>query len=489
MAADEHRCEYREQAEQYRARVESLEAQVAELKRVVFGQRSERMPSVARELKRQESADDKAARQARAQQKRLENRELKDELVEEVAVYEVKEDERNCPKCGGTKFSPLGAGKKTTVYDYVPGHFIKRVIVQQTLACRCGECVLTAKAPAKVIEQGKYGPGLMAHIALRKCGDQMPIYRLEKDFKRLGVPVARSTMTDLFHHAASVLSPLSRRLLELVASSDVVTADETPVRVQATKKCKRSYVWTFTARQEQESEASLLVTYRYSKDRSGRTPAEVLGGSTGTLVVDGYTGYNGVTDPDGWKRAACLAHVRRKFFEAVASASVAKEALDLILDVYRVEHEALALGISGTAEHATLRQTKSRAAMNQLHAWLLQQEGLHPPRGKLGNAIDHALKNWDRLTVFLDDVRVPPDNNVSERQLRSVAVGRKNWLFLGSDEAGKNFCGLQSLVASCEANGVNPWEYLRDVLARIGDHPAKDLDELLPHRWQEQVAA
>ncbi len=163
----------------------------------------------------------------------------------------------------------------------------------------------------------------------------------------------------------------------------------------------------------------------------------------------------------------------RKFFEALASSNVAKEALDLILDVYPVVHEALTLQICGTPAHAKLRQEKSRAAMNKLHKWLLDQRGVHPPNSKLGKAIEHAVENWERLTVFLGDVRVPPDNNVSERQLRPVAVGRKKWLFLGSNEAGQNFCGLQSLVATCEANSINPWEYLCDVLTRIGDHPAR----------------
>jgi len=160
-----------------------------------------------------------------------------------------------------------------------------------------------------------------------------------------------------------------------------------------------------------------------------------------------------------------------------------RQALELILQVYRVEHQALAKKAVRTAEHLHLRQTLGRAAMEQFHQWLLEQQGLHPPKSSLGEAIRYALNQWPALTRFLDDVGVPVDNNASERALRVVALGRKNFLFVGHKEAGERLAGLYSLVATCEANGVDPVAYLTDVLLRVESHPASRIDELLPHLW------
>jgi transposase len=227
-----------------------------------------------------------------------------------------------------------------------------------------------------------------------------------------------------------------------------------------------------------------LIAYRFSVDRSGETPQQVLYGTKGTLVVDGYTGYKKVTQGDGRRRAGCLAHARRKLFAAVEGEPEARHALDLIRDVYLVEHAARQRGILGTADHRVLRQTESAPLMHKLKAWLVSRQGVHPPKSKLGIAIRYALRQWAELTVFIDDPTVPPDNNRSEAALRVVALGRKNFLFVGNEDAGDNIAVLYSLVATCEANDVNPIEYLRDVLHRISTHPADRIDELLPDRWK-----
>jgi transposase len=234
-------------------------------------------------------------------------------------------------------------------------------------------------------------------------------------------------------------------------------------------------MWTFRAEK--------LVAYEFSPSRSGQTPLAVLGGTQGTLLVDAYTGYNPVVDVNGRVRAGCLAHVRRKFFEALPNAPDAQTALDLILDVYRVEHKASELGIVRTAVHAQLRATEAADAMHRLHAWLLSHEGVHLPKGPMGKAVSYALDNWEHLQVFLRDVRVPVDNNASERALRIVALGRKNFLFVGHHEAGQNLAILYSLMATCEEHGVDPHAYLADVLVRVDDHPNKKLDDLLPDKW------
>jgi transposase len=287
--------------------------------------------------------------------------------------------------------------------------------------------------------------------------------------------MSRSTLTDLFHAAAEKLAPLSARLLQRIAQADVVQADETPMLMQSPHR--RGYLWTFLT--------DALIAFRFSPTRSGETPREVLGGSTGTLVVDAYTGYNRVTDVDGRTRAGCLAHVRRKFFEALSTAPIeARHAMDLILEVYKVEHEAKERGIVRTAEHHAMRQTRGRAAMGALHVWLLGQQDTHPPKSPLGQAISYALNQWPTLLHFLDDVRIPPDNNHAESALRVVALGRKNFLFVFDAEKGANLAGLYSLVSTCESCDVDPVAYLRDVLLRIDTHPASRIDDLLPDRWK-----
>lgn len=466
------------------AMLHQQQAELAQLKKAVLGPKSERMPTPAEALKKGKQPDPE-----KAAEKRRDNAKVRDEAcVESHEHSRVADAQRTCPECG-KQAETISQDKTSTVVDYVPGYFRRRVIHRETVACRCGMYVQMAPPPPRVLGQSKYGAGFVAHLIVSKLLDSMPIYRLEKRFNRMGIPMPRSTMNGLVLKAGFELMALHRRMIELIAEQRVVLADETSLPVQAAKKCKRGFVWTFSARLQvggDDDDGVELIAYRYSKDRSGRTPADILGGTTGVLVVDGYTGYNNVTTVDGRTRAACLAHVRRKFFDARTGHEAAVDhALALILDVYRVEHDAMERRIVRSDEHAELRRTRGRAAMDALHAWLKQNEEKYPPRSsQIGSAIRHALANWDRLCVFLDDVNVPIDNNASERALRPVAKGRDNWLFAGNDEAAEQLMALLGLCASCEANGINPEDYLSDVLARLDVHPASDLDALLPHLWR-----
>ena len=273
--------------------------------------------------------------------------------------------------------------------------------------------------------------------------------------------------------------------MELVAEKEIVQADETTVRVLDEGKTRTAWLWTFIGKEGDQE----LIGYQYSPNRSGETPVKVLGGTKGFLISDGYTGYNKVTTPEGRERVGCLAHLRRRFFDALSSAPEARRALDLILEVYKVEKIASDLGIVGAPKHLALRQEKSRQAMQDLRAWLEAEQPKHLPKGPMGEAITYALNQWGPLTRFLDNARLPVDNNGSERALRPAALGRKNYLFVGHDQAGQNIAGLYSLIATREVNGVNPFEYLSDVLPQLGSHPASRIDELLPHTWKPPPAA
>lgn len=448
------------------------EAELEALKRKVFGKKTEKMPRPKDAMRK---ADGTKPDPKKRIDRRRANVEARAEIPTEIETHMVAPEDSSCPACGdASKMKPLGDGRQTTEYDYVPGYFRRRIHVQQVLACTCGRHVVTAPAPLRVYDRCQYGAGFIAHLVVAKCADSIPLYRLEKAYARVGIPISRSSMNELFHRSAEILRPIYDRLLESMREAYVVHADETPLLMQ--KRAKKGYVWTFRANGR--------TAYVFSAGRGGETPRQVLGGTKGVLVVDAYTGYNAVLSVDGRVRAGCLAHVRRKFFEALSSApEVAQQALDLILALYRIEQIAKDRDIVGTADHGKLREAFGRPAMTRFLRFLREHRDDYPPRSPFGRAVRHALRNWRAITLYLRDTRIPIDNNPSERALRVVALGRKNFLFVGDVEAGSNLTVLYSLVASCEEAGVNPHAYLADVLMRVQTHPARAIDELLPDQW------
>jgi transposase len=491
MGGGDHQCEWREMAESLGAelgtassslaamteRVAALEATLTKLQRHVFGQRSEKMPPVKEELRKQGFIQtDPEATLA----KRREHLEAKQALVAREIVHEVPAEKKVCAKCGCV-FRKIGKGRRTTIFELVPPTIERQVHVQDVERCQCGETIVTADGPPKAFEKAGYGPAFLANTVVAKCCDSIPLTRLSTQYARSGLRVPRTTLISHFGRVAVELAILSNRLIELVPEIEIAHADETPTRVLDTGKTRRAYIWTFLGTTKDDKE---IVAYKYSPSRSGETAAKVLGKSAGKLVVDAFGGYNIVTLPDGRIRIGCLAHTRRGFFDALGDdASAARTALDYILEIYKVEERAKETGIAGTAEHLALRQQISRKVMDDFKAWLDAEKPKHLPKGPMGAAIGYALNQWETLIRFLDDARVPVDNNKAERALRAAALGKRNWLFVGNDKAGENLAGLYSLVATCVANGVNPAAYLTDVLVRLGTHPASRLDELLPQNW------
>ena len=463
---NDHDCEWQSYAKTLEQKLESVMQRVAQLEKHVVGPQSEKrvkagkMPPPV-----PPTSGVKAGREAR--------RDLRSATLEtEVVPVRVPDDARLCSSCGKSAVKPVGPGKTSTVYEYVSPHFRKRVYQRETVACGCGQHIVTAPAPDRVGDRTQYAPSFMAHVVVTKCADNRAQYNLAKEYARAGVPISRSTINKLFHRSASVLSPLVQRLFARIAQTDLVLADETSMRMQGAEK--RAFIWTFVTER--------LIGYRFSADRSGATPSEVLGTTTGTLICDAYTGYNKLLSTGRRQRGGCLAHARRKIFDAREFAESA-EALDLIGDIYVVEREAKDEGRVGTAAHADMRRARSRPPYARLLVWARRQKRQHGPKSLLGRASRYILNNWRELGVFLRDPRIPPDNNRSEAALRRVALGRKIFLFVGHLEAGENLAGLYSLVASCELNGINPVSYLADVLLRVDRHPAAKIDELLPDAW------
>jgi transposase len=307
-----------------------------------------------------------------------------------------------------------------------------------------------------------------------QCSDSLPVARQAEQLRRQGVPTSRATLNRLFLQAGQVLAPVALRILSLIAESEIVLGDETPIRQQ--DQDGKGYFWTFGNGE--------LVAYVYSSNRSGETPKKILGGTKGVLVVDGYTGYNVVTKPDGRARAGCNAHARRKFCESLANAPEAQHAIDLYTEAFVVERDAQDSDLVGTTKHLEMRKQRSAPVMQRMHAWLQQEQPRHLPKSKIGDAIGYALNNWQELTRFLSNAKIPISNNLSEGQLRIVALGRKNYMSVGAESAGQRIATLYTLTACCKRAGIDPTAYLTDVLRRLGRDPKCSIDELMPHRWK-----
>lgn len=482
---DEHDCAWHGYAEQLNQELDStrkelkttqeqldaLKNQFEALQRKVFGKRSEKMPAMSREVRRDKDVD----QQQRVEQRRANAQSRATKLQTETVDVSVAKEQCHCPKCEGTKFLPLGEGKPSSVIEYISGYFRKRIFRRQTMVCSCGGHFITAPVPDKVFDRTQYAPSFIAYLVVAKCCDCLPLYRLERQFSRLGIPVARSTLTELFNRAGELLIPLANVILHQVAQLPLVHADETPQPMQSGK---RGFMWTFLS--------GNLIAYRFSPSRSGQTPKQVLDGTQGTLLVDMYTGYNVVTATGQRERAGCLAHVRRKFFDSKKDAPEAEVALEFIRQIYVIEAEVTSARLKGTAAHAELRWQRTLPIMDKFYVWLSEQKALHPPKSGIGKAITYTMKNWQALTRFIRNAEIPPDNNRAENALRVVALLRKNSLFVGNKDTGKNLAALLTVVATCLANNIEPQTYLTDILTRLDSTPASQVESLLPQNWAQR---
>jgi transposase len=499
--AKEHRCEWRDRAERLEklltdtiatmrealaekdrqiavltARVQTLEHKLALAEKQIVGPKSERMPTPEEEAKKREGQSKRGGHVN--PKKRKENAEAMASLPTTTVHHLIPDDERRCPHCGD-QVEPIGEGDISYDWEWIPGKFIRRKHVVEVGRCRCKQHYARGPAPVRVQEGCMYGPAFLAKLAVEKCADATPIYRVEKAMRRAGVPVSRSTMNDLILLAADVCAPLWNAMLAEVRVDPHVQADETSFRTQT--RPERSFVWTFLSQ--------VHTVYVFAPTRGGDTATAVLGGTRGSLTVDGHTGYNVVTDVDGRERSGCWSHARRYLFDALPTAPDAREGLDLILELFMVERTAKCRNIVGTREHLTLRRRRSTEILSKLLVWLKDTMPHFEPNSAMGEALRYMRNQWFRLTTFLDDALIPIHNNASEAALRIVALARKNSLFFGNDRAGHRFMALYSLVATCERHDINPEVYIADVLTRIQEQPKDHVAELLPHRWKERFGS
>ena len=486
--------------EQQRELLDKLTHELALMKRWVFGSRRERFgaddprqkslfevtdqPVV--DLEAAESEDeplDDESGDGRTKNKKRRGhgrRPLPQFLPRQRVEHIVDGPELGCPGCGTQreKISEVVSEQ----LEYIPASLFVVEHVQVTYACQpCQEHVITADKPPQPIEKGIPGPGLLAHIIAAKYARHMPLYRQEEDLARYGVLIRRSTLAGWMAGAAECLLPLYELMKRWVLASDVLGTDDTPVKV-LDPELDHTRTGRFWAYVGDDRHRETVYDYTPSRKRDG--PKTFLKDYAGVLQADAFSGYDGIYYGSNGKivEAACGAHARRKFYEArETSPEAAHQALAFFGRLYAIEHDAELF--SAEARYA-LRQQKSVPILDELKTWLNDTLVKLRPKTPVAGAIKYCLKNWDALCRFTSDGNIPIDNNRTERALRAQAIGRKNWMFLGSDNGGRTAAVLYSFVASAKRHHLDPEAYLADVLRRLPaiTNPLA-LRDLLPDRW------
>lgn len=364
--------------------------------------------------------------------------------------------------------------------DYTPGVFAVERHIRGKWACKACETLVQAPVAPHVIDKGIPTTGLLAQVLVAKYGDHLPLYRQERIFERAGLAIPQSTLGEWVGVCGVRLQPLIDALREALLQQGVLHADETPVQmlVPGKGKTRRAYVWAYAATQFADMRA---VIYEFADSRAGEHARAFLGKWRSKLVCDDYSAYKAGFE-QGITEIGCAAHARRKFFELHANhkSQVAEQALKYFGALYDVERDVAELKPDRRRE---VRQERARPIADALHEWMVVQRKLVSEGSAIAKALDYSLKRWEALTRYLVDGHVPIDNNWLENQIRPWATGRSNWLFAGSLRAGKRAAAIMSLIRSAQLNGHDPYVYLKDVLTRLPTHRADDIATLLPHRW------
>ncbi len=483
---DETAASYEELQATHRAALEELSA----LKRWIYGRRTEKIiegdgqrhlfdlaPSSTTaqplgptpELPLQE-----ATRHRRRRELNL------DKLPHYRHEHDLSEADKQCSCCGRAK-DRIGQDE-SRVLEYVPAKLEVHVYVRPKYACRyCKEGVMSPPPPVRPIARGMAGPGLIAQVIVGKFGDHLPLHRQEDFFTRHGLHIARSTLCDWVQAAAELLRPLYQRQKELVLQSPVLWTDDTPVTVLVggDQGSRTARFWTYIA------EEHPYAVYDFTESRARDGPASFLRTFQGYLHADAYGGYDQIYlgSNDAIREVACWAHARRKFFDAKSSSPRdAHQVLEWIRQLYEVEERTRELSADARRE---IRAAEAEPVLDRIEARLAELENCALPKSALGKAVGYALNQWRALRRYTEDGRLSIDNNVSERTLRHQAIGRKNWLFLGSKQAGPRAAVLFTILAGAKRHRIEPWTYLRELLLRLHDEDPR-LDEMLPDHWAAQ---
>jgi transposase len=478
----------------YTAQIEAFKLHILKLRQMQFGKRSEKYQHQIAQLElwveelETAVADrslvlDKQAAVKRTSSVPRSRREFPTHLPREMQT--IVPHESDCPDCGG-ELKHLGEDI-SEILELEPVRFKVIRQVRPKLACASCDTIVQAPAPTRPIQRCMAGPGLLAHVVVGKYADHVPLYRQAEIYAREGVDLDRTLLAQWVGNVHALLSPLTDAVRAHVFAADVVHADDTtlPVLAPGLGKTKTGRLWTYVRDERPAAgEAAPAVWFAYSPDRKGEHPMQHLEGFRGILQADGYAGFSKLYDGGQVLEAACWAHARRKFIDLheLHKSPLAAQAIERIGALYAIEQE-----IHGRSpnERRAVRQERSKPLLDAMKQWL--ELSLRPlsHKSEMAKAIRYALGRWEALARYSDDGRIAIDNNAAERALRCVAVGRKNYLFAGSDVGGERAAAMYSLLGSAKLNGHNPEAFLREVLTRIADHPITRINELLPWNLQE----
>jgi transposase len=475
-------------------KIQALTLELAHLRRMRFGASSEALSAEQRDLFQETLASDLAAAQAELAKKQAESaattepqapraarsRAGRQALPEHLPRIEHRHepDSCACAKCG-QELIKIGEDIAEQL-DVEPARFFVHRHIRPQYACRSCETVSAAPIPPAVIDGGLAAVGLYVWVIIGKYLDHLPLYRLERIAQRQDVVLARSTLAEWVGRIGVALQPLADRLALWLRSRSVLHADESPVRQldPGAGKTKRAYLWAYRTNGLQTGPP--IVVFDYQTSRAGAHARDFLHGWQGHLMVDDYGGYKALF-ATGIVELGCLAHARRKFFDLNAAQPnpIAQEALERIGALYAIEAEGRDLTIEARAQ---LRKTEAQPRLAALHAWLIATRLNVAAGSGTANALDYSLKRWPALCRYATAGHLPIDNNPVENDIRPVAIGKKNWLFTGSERAGKRAAAIQSLLYTARLNGLDPAAWLRDTLEKLPTCPNSQIDSLLPLR-------
>jgi transposase len=480
--------------------IEKLKFQIAKLRRMQFGKSSERITRRIEQLELQleelETGEAEATSKDEAaehpdptrERKKPKRKPLPEHLPRQNVVHEPEANGACiCPDCGA------GMGKLgedvTEVLDYVPGHFQVIRHVRPKYACQACDAITQAPAPAMPTPRGRAAPALLAHLLVGKYCDHLPLYRQSEMFLRAGVDLDRSTLCDWVGQATWLLDPIIVGIRRHVFAAEKIHGDDTtvPVLSPGLGRTKTGRLWVYV-RDDRPfcGTAPPAAVYFYSPDRGSEHPARHMADFTGFLHADGYSGYTPLYDPARTKpgpivEVACWAHCRRKFFDAweATQSPVAKEAIDRIATLYAIEAKVRFAPVAEQVEH----RAQTGPLLDNLFDWADMTIAKTSAKSALADALRYTIKRREALSRFVGDGRLEPDNNIAENAMRSISLGRKNYLFAGSDEGGDRAAAMYTIMQTAKLNRLNPEAYLTDTLTRIADgHPINRISELMP--WQ-----
>ena len=474
--------------------IERLKHELFRLRRWPFGTKAERLPEGQQIFdfygtleEERKKAEEKAASgpppPPRGPRQGHGRRVIPPELPRREVVHDVPESDRKCDECGEVMVE-FGRDVSEQL-EYQPCQIYVIQNVYPKYACKNKACGMgpVAQAPAETIPVGRglAGPGLMAHVLVSKYDDHLPLYRQSEIFGRQGLDLPRSTLGLWVGEAVELLRPLVGAMKEDILQSKVICTDDTPVRVldPGAGRAHQGRFWAYLG-----DRAHRQVVFEFTMTREQKWAKEFLGDYAGYLQADAFKGYDQLFKEGRILEVACWAHGRRYFFEAQETdRERALWALGQIGLLYDIEREAKERALKPDEVRA-LRQERARPILERIRDWLEREAPRVLPKSPMGQAIHYARSQWKALQVYLQDGNLSIDNNAVENILRGVAVGRKNWLFLGSEGGGKWAAVLYSLIESCKRHGVNPWLYLKDVLVRVSTHPSRRILELTPRLWK-----